>query len=74
MTEEEKRYTILQKYADKVTKALSPMPEEDLPYAIACLRTLANGMENDEVKSEVAELEKMPAKTIVFVREGVWYD
>lgn len=60
---------IMQGYADRVTAALSPMPEEDLPYAVACLRALAQGLENEDISAEVKRPADLPSKVIVCARE-----
>lgn len=60
---------IMQGYADKITRAISPLPEEDLPYVVACLRTLAQGLENEDISSEVKRLTGLSSKTVIYARE-----
>lgn len=60
---------IMQGYADRITAVLSPMPEGDLPYAVACLRTLAQGLESEDISAEVKRLTELPARTIMYIGE-----
>ena len=56
---------IMQGYVDRVTAALNPIPEEELPYAVACLRTLAQGLENEDISAEVKRLADLPSNVML---------